>query len=257
MDINAHAAVNTAIYQFAQRYLQKRGWFLSLTGIPHNHDGVVPWITYPAFLQLKRIVRKDFKVFEYGCGSSSIWWANHTAEVVSVEHNKQWADHIAASAPANLKIVSREFGEAADETRQAAVAEFFANPPELPLSPDEAHNIEHGLLSEPFVAYATEITQYPEASFDVIVVDGMARTLSAWLAPKYLKPGGIIVFDNSDRWQYNGAYRALNAAGFRRIDYYGPGPVNRQEWCTSLFVRDLDAFADSIDSPHGDCDLLW
>ena len=46
-------------------------------------------------------------------------------------------------------------------------------------------------------------------------------------------------------------------AGFRRIDYYGPGPVNRQEWCTSLFVKSLDVFADSIDSPQGDCDLGW
>ena len=36
------------------------------------------------------------------------------------------------------------------------------------------------------------------------------------------------------------------------LSNYGPGPVNRQEWCTSLFVRDLNVFQDSIDSPQGD-----
>jgi len=33
--------------------------------------------------------------------------------------------------------------------------------------------------------------------------------------------------------------------------------VNRQEWCTSLFVKNLDIFKDSIESPQGDCDLGW
>jgi hypothetical protein len=45
--------------------------------------------------------------------------------------------------------------------------------------------------------------------------------------------------------------------GFKRIDFYGPGPVNRLEWCTSLFVRDLNVFADNIESPPGDNDMGW
>lgn len=257
MNIDEQAAVNADIYRFAQGYLQKRGWFESLGGIPRNNEGVVPWITYPAYLQLKRIIRPDFKVFEYGCGGSSLWWANNVAAVTSVEHDKAWGENVSNAAQPNLKVIVREMGEAADAERIAAVAPFFAAPPELPLSHSEEHNIMHGLISETFIAYATEIMAFPKEHFDVIVVDGMARALSAWMAIPYLKPGGIIVFDNSDRWQYNGAYRMLSAAGFRRIDYYGPGPVNKIEWCTSLFVRDLNVFDASIDSPHGDCDLGW
>jgi hypothetical protein len=257
MNIAQHARTNTLLYQFGQTYLEKRGWFESLDGIPRNKDGLVPWITYPAFRQLQRVIRPDAKVCEYGCGGSSRWWAEHAAEVTSVEHDAIWAARVAKDAPANLKIVTRIMNESCSAEREAAVAEFFAAPPELPVSSLPEHNIMHGLLCQEFIAYATEITNFPKASFDVIVVDGMARTLTAWLAAQYIKRDGIIVFDNSDRWQYNSAYRILNEAGLRRIDYYGPGPVNRQEWCTSLFVRDMDVFKDSIDSPHGDCDLGW
>jgi hypothetical protein len=257
IDFGEHEQINRAIYRFAQLYLDKRGWFESADGTPRNKDGVVPWITYPAFRQLVRIVKPGCRVFEYGCGGSSLWWAARASEVVSVENDAEWAVRFARAAPENLKIIVRKMGEECSEARRAEVAEFFAEPPELPISPERKHNLAHGFLSEEFVAYATEITEYPRASFDVVVIDGMARTLTAWLAARYVKPTGIIVFDNSDRWQYNGAYRLLRDAGFRRIDYYGPGPLNCHEWCTSLFVKDLDVFQASVDSPEGDGDVHW
>lgn len=85
----------------------------------------------------------------------------------------------------------------------------------------------------------------------------MARSLSAWLAAKYVTPGGFVLFDNSDRWQYNAGYRALAAQGFHRLDYYGPGPVNVIEWCTSIFAKSLEPFCGVVDSPRGDNDLGW
>ena len=252
-----HGRINALVYQFAQTYLEKRGWFESLDGIPRNKEGLVPWITYPAFRQLQRTVKPDAKVFEFGCGGSSLWWASHAAEVTSVEHDAAWAARVAEAAPPNLKIITRVMDESCSTERQAMVTQFFADPPQLPLSPDAGHNIMHGLLCREFVAYATEICAFEKQGFDVVVVDGMARALTAWLAAQYVKPHGVIVFDNTDRWQYNGAYKLLSEAGFRRVDYYGPGPVNRQEWCTSLFVKDLEIFKDSIESPQGDCDLGW
>jgi hypothetical protein len=244
-----------AVKKFAEGYLTKRGWYFSLDGFPRNSEGAVPYITYPAFRQLQRVIKPHFRVFEYGCGGSSVWWAGRTRQVTSVEHDRAWAGKVAESCPANLNIIVREMNEACSEARQAAVEGFFANPPSLPLLAQYERNIQHGLLCREFVAYATEITAFEPASLDVIVVDGMARALTAWLAVQYIKPQGIIVFDNSDRCHYNSAYRLLREAGFHRIDYYGPGPVNAIEWCTSLFVKDLAVFQDSIDSPPGDSDL--
>jgi len=155
-----HARVNALVYQFAQTYLEKRGWFESLDGIPRNKDGLVPWITYPAFRQLQRTVRPDAKVFEFGCGGSSLWWASRAAEVTSVEHDAAWAARVAETAPANLKVITRVMDEGCSAERQAMVAEFFANPPALPLSHDAGHNVMHGLLCSEFVAYATEICAF-------------------------------------------------------------------------------------------------
>src|SRR5580704_8267998 len=125
-----HVRVNALVYQFANTYLEKRGWFESLDGIPRNKDGLVPWITYPAFRQLQRIVQPGAKVFEYGCGGSSHWWASCAAEVTSVEHDAVWAARVAETAPANLKIITRVMDESCAKKRQALVADFFASPPE-------------------------------------------------------------------------------------------------------------------------------
>lgn len=242
---------------FAKGYLTKMGWLRSLKGIPYNNDGLVPWITYPAFRQLKRIVRPEFRVFEFGCGASSLWWAQNVAEVVSVEHDAAWAARVISEKPKNLTVIVREMNAPLDAARDAALEPFFANAPNLPVSPDRGHNIMHGLLCREFLAYAAELMKYPVGAFDVIAVDGMARSLTAWLAGQYVKPGGFILFDNSDRWQYNAGYRALSGQGFHRIDFYGPGPVNIIEWCTSIFAKTFEPFAASIESPKGDNDLGW
>lgn len=253
----SHMRVNSVVYEFANGYLDKHGWLASLDVFARNRDEYIPWITYPALRQLSRIVRPDWRVFEYGCGGSSLWWAKRVKDVVSVEHDMAWAERTAGYGPPNLSIVARPQGEACAPERHDTIAKFLSHPPELPLSDEPEHNLLHGLVTDGFAAYATEITAHPRESFDVVVVDGMARVLCAWLAARYVKPAGVIVFDNSDRWQYNSAFRILSKMGFQRIDYYGPGPVHPIEWCTSFFVRDLSIFSGSVESPPGDGDLGW
>lgn len=245
-----HARLNALLYQFADGYLGKLGWMHSLDGTPRDAQGFVPYITYPALRQLQRIIRPGMRVFEHGCGASSLWWAAQGATVVSVEHDRGWAESVAARG-AHVVVHER----AAPGGDPALLAAFHAAQPDLPLSPDDAHNLMHGLTNDDFLAYATEITRHDP--FDVVVVDGMARCLTAFLAPRCLRPGGFILFDNSDRWQYNWAFRHLREAGFYRLDFCGPGPVNRIEWCTSIFARDLTAFGGSVERPRGDCDLGW
>jgi hypothetical protein len=135
---------------------------------------------------------------------------------------------------------------------------FFAAHPEPPQLGNAKHDKKHGLLSREFLAYAATLLHFPKGTFDIIVVDGMARCLTAWLAGQYLKEGGFIVFDNADRWQYNTAYRYLSSLGFKRIDFYGPGPYWKHEWCTSIFAKDLEPFASNVEIPRGSLnDLNW
>lgn len=255
MSIETHALVNDTVYRFARGYLDRLGWFQSLDGTPRDHAGYVPYITYPALRQLRRIIRPEFRVFEYGSGGSSLWWAGQVREVISVEHDAGWAARVGAHAPANLRIITRE--RHAPTRRRPLLKRYLATAPDLPLSPDEGHNVMHGLITEDFAAYATEIEAHGPEGFDVIVIDGMARCFATWLATRHLKPEGFLVFDNADRWHYNAAYRALREAGFYRLDFYGPGPVNKIEWCTSIFTRNLAAFEGNIERAKGEGDLGW
>jgi hypothetical protein len=219
-------------------YLRKKGWQKSIQNRHAiDNQGPIPWITYPAKMMLERVVQPHHRVFEFGAGNSSLWWAEHVAEVVSVEHDKGWAAAIHSAAPKNLTVIAKPIGTAPEDTR--ALENFY--PLQLKESALETRDAgtHHGLTNKGFEAYALALTKFPSGHFDIVVVDGMARVLTAWLAAQYVNASGFIVFDNSDRKQYNDAFRLLADAGFKRIDFYGTGPVNCFEWCTSIFAKEF------------------
>jgi len=214
----------------------------------------VPWITYSATMMLMRLIRPDFKVFEFGCGESTKWWCERVSEVVSVEHNLDWATKIQSSTSA--RVMYRTMNYPTDHA--SIIEEFFQKNYELPVSQNTSQNIEHGLLCREFTGYASEILNYPVGYFDLVVVDGMARVLTAWLATRQLGPNGIILFDNTNRWQYNAAYQLLIDAGFVKLDFWGPGPFSSVEWCTSIFVRNTEILKQNPLIPVGQkADLGW
>lgn len=57
-----------------------------------NSGNVCPWITFDSLEFLNKIVKPQHSVFEYGSGSSSIWWLTklNAGNLHSVEHDKQW-----------------------------------------------------------------------------------------------------------------------------------------------------------------------
>ena len=82
--------------KFGLGYLNDKGWFSSVVsgGLSRNNEEELPFYTYPAIKFIERITQKSDKVFEYGIGGSSFWWARRVKEVVSVEHNPQWIKNI-------------------------------------------------------------------------------------------------------------------------------------------------------------------
>src|SRR5881392_3049736 len=81
----------------------------------------IPWITYPALRFLEPRIRKSFKVFEFGSGLSTLWWAKRVSKVVSVEHDKDWHDLVAKDAPKNVEMLFRD----GDEYVQSASGRTF------------------------------------------------------------------------------------------------------------------------------------
>ena len=53
-----------------------------------------PWYTYPTTEYLSHLDLSRMSVFEYGSGNSTLWWAQKTKGVVSVEDDKEWFDKI-------------------------------------------------------------------------------------------------------------------------------------------------------------------
>ena len=229
---------------YGNAYLRRKGWHESYRrGSPTDRNGgPIPWITYPALMMLRQVVARHHKVFEYGCGNSSLWWAKHVFSVVSVEHDPAWAERISLRAPPNLKVITRKRGEE-DPGEDRLVPEFFAR---FQDAAGAANDQDPALDPAQFRSYAGEIAKHGKDHFDIVVVDGVARNLAAWMALHFVKADGIIIFDNSERSQYNPGFELLSANGFRRVDFYGTGPLATHETCTSIFSKNLEWAAANV-----------
>ena len=176
-----------------------------------NND--VPWFTYPAIEALKNWDLSEKRVFEYGSGYSTLFWASRAKEVVSVEHNRRWYEKIAGIAPSNARLIL------------------------APIDRDDYHpSLE---LREQFKAYAEAI----DGSFHIIVIDGYARSRvryqCAQAALPHLDSNGLIILDNSD-W-LPATSRFLREANLIEVDLNGPVPGNNYAQTTSFFLtREFD-----------------
>ena len=80
--------------------------------------------------------------------------------------------------------------------------------------------------------YVSEIER-SGSLFQVIVIDGVWRSLCVERALACLDPGGMIILDNSD-W-HPSAVQKLRNAGLIEIDFNGFAPLNRFATATSIF----------------------
>jgi hypothetical protein len=227
-DLSSHLSTH------AYLYLQEHGWF---NDYPCDEEGITPWMTFPAISFLKDIISKKTKVFEYGSGFSTIFFNQRAGETVSVEHDITWVDTIKANVPdAKIHIVDQN-AKVHDEASDL-VNNFISSFPQI-RSPDREHDLRHGLINNEFAGYASKLYEYPKGHFDIIILDGMARSLSGVIAVERARHDTVIVLDNSDRWQYNHLQQYLIDKGYRRIDFWGPGWNNYNAWCTSFFFKTL------------------
>ena len=87
--------------------------------------------------------------------------------------------------------------------------------------------------------YVSAIAREQHGSYDVIVVDGKARNACCHTAVSYLRKGGMLILDNSDRKEYEPANSFLISRGFARVDFLGPVPGNVGWSSTSVYSQDL------------------
>jgi hypothetical protein len=149
-----------------------------------------PWLTFDAIAFLKKTIRKQDAVFEYGGGGSTLFFLDHAQEVVTVEHDGVWFSDLVKiiGNTANWKGTFIE-PEATDQQGNPAVVADYAS--------DDADFKKHV-----FKKYATAIDSYKDHYFDIVLVDGRARTSCIAHALKKIKPGGLLIVDNAERLYY-------------------------------------------------------
>jgi hypothetical protein len=70
----------------------------------------LPWLTYPAIEYLSGLDLSQCRVFEFGAGSSTLFWAARCKKVVSVELDADWFKKILALAPPNVTLLHQPDG---------------------------------------------------------------------------------------------------------------------------------------------------
>jgi tRNA A58 N-methylase Trm61 len=143
-------------------------------------------------------------VFEYGSGSSTLWWAKRVFRVVSFEHDHAWYNKLLKLIPENVEYVYCEMTPNGD--------------------------------------YSRGVKKYSNM-FDIIVIDGRDRVNCAKNSLGALKEDGVIIWDNSERSKYAEGYAFLKDNGFKRIEFTGIGPVNSFAWSTTVFYRNKNCLA--------------
>lgn len=184
-------------------------------------DERTAWITFPAIDVLNRVLKRTDRVFEYGGGGSTLFWLDRVAEVVTVEHDPQWF----AALEQRMK---QEGGGRWTGIHVPATPGTLVPVPD-PVDPAHYASADAASQGLHFKDYVQAIDRYPDAHFDVLMIDGRARTSCLAYATRKLRPGGLLVLDNAERSYYT-ARNAAVLQGFEVV-LTGMAPV--------IFNRDL------------------
>jgi hypothetical protein len=82
-------------------------------GFPVDGRGhYLPWLTYPLIEYLHGLDFTDKKIFEYGAGSSTLFWSKRAKAVESVELDPAWYRALLPMLPPNVVLYHEPHGHA-------------------------------------------------------------------------------------------------------------------------------------------------
>ncbi len=163
----------------------------------------VPWWTYSAIEAIEQHIHTlGYKpsVFEYGSGASTIWLAKRSAQVISIEHDKVWYQQLKLKLDKfpNVTLILQPPAQGSDDKKYQS---------------QKMSNVN-------FEEYVKAI-KATNQTFDLIIVDGRCREACLEECLAYLKPNGMIIFDNSNRRRYQDA---ILSSSLNIQRYYGRVP---------------------------------
>lgn len=148
------------------RYVYDRFGQLAFRGLHAD----APWLTADAVRMLDRYLRPDQRGLEYGSGRSTTWLARRSGSLRSVETDRTWFERVSAQA------------------REAGLENLELRLVELDVASADRSAVQ---------AYVEAGGVEPE-SLDYALVDGHFRDLCAIHVIPMLKPGAVLIWDNSN-----------------------------------------------------------
>lgn len=223
------AEIGTSLFRQLPFFRYYRRWKKCLEN-PDVLGNGIPWINFPAIDFLESHHRPDMRVFEYGGGASTLFWASRVKTVTTVEHNEQWVVNLATKLRQfrieNVEVhhISSEPDPDFGQKRIASLTDY--------ISDDPLHQGKH------FERYVNKILEFPDAHFDIVVVDGRSRPSCIAAAKSKVKSGGILLLDNTERHYYlSETWPLLRQQGWARLDFFGPVPYLYHFCKTTVFVH--------------------
>lgn len=193
-------------------------WFnsiLSSQSITERFQNPLPCLSFGALKYIENFLNKDSKVFEWGSGTSTLWFSKISKIVFSIEHNTKW-----------FKVVKGFIEkEKIMNTKLRLIAPSQYSSDNIYCSGKDKLNYE---------IYAKAIDDNDKV-FDLILIDGRARVGCIFHSVKKIKPKGLIVLDNSQRERYEEGKIFLARNGFKETIYYDHSPYQFNKQYTSIF----------------------
>jgi len=184
----------------------------------------VPWMAYGAYSWLGSYLKPHMTVFEYGSGGSTLFFSKRVKKVVSIEHDARW-----------YKQVSHVL----NQSGILNVEHVLSEPKQITSRPIPAYGPQSytsaRIKGMNFEGYVKGIEKYPDGNFDLVLIDGRARSSCIGHAINKVRSGGYLMLDDSDRRIYKSAMHLLK--GYERIDFCGVQPYNFRLAKTSLWKR--------------------
>lgn len=161
----------------------------------------MPWLQPRAVDWMQQyLIARQARVFEWGAGGSTLWFARNTASVLSVEHSRQWHGDVLSALQ-----------------KQNNVALIVA----LTWIPEGG-------------GYWNFIHEFA-FTFDLILVDGILRNECIAAALPHLLPNGMLVVDNTERADEYAEGLALLKDWYRQ-DFSSENAL-AGDWTTSIFIK--------------------
>lgn len=186
-------------------YLHDIGWMKSLqAGIPMSSASEpLPWMNYSLIAFLEERLSDEMTVFEYGGGSSTLYFSGKVKEVYSVESDNEWYEKLKEQVNDNVFI------------------QF----------------IEEDIDGK-YCRYIHE----NDTQFDVVMVDGKDRVNCIREGFMKLNDNGVLILDDSNRPDYAPGFELAAELGYRTLHFEGLKPTDFIREKATLFYRSNNCF---------------